>query len=58
MYRRMVTEIATLGVDVVRGGEEGETEDEAGVTERRNPNRAHPGGYSQRDASSWRTSYE
>ena len=52
MYGRVITKIAVFGVGVVRGGEEGEAEDEAGVTEGRNPNRAHSGGYSQRDASS------
>ena len=57
MYRRVISEVATFGVDVVGGREEGETEDEASVTERRDPNRAHPGGYSRRDASSWKTSY-
>ena len=57
MYRGVISEVTTFGVDVVGGGEEGETKYEAGVTERRNPNRAHPGGYSRRDATSWRTSY-
>ena len=46
-----------FGVDVVGGGEESETEHKASVAEGRNPNRAHPGGYSRGDATSWRTSY-
>ena len=53
----MFSEVAAFGVDVVGGGEESETEHKAGVTKGRNPNRAHPGGYSRGDATSWRTSY-
>ena len=49
----VVTQIPSLGVNVVGGGTEGETKDQTSVAERRNPNRAHPGGYSQRDSSSW-----
>ena len=53
MNRGVVAQILSLGVDVVRGGTESENEDETGVTDRRDPNRAHPGGYSRRDSSSW-----
>ena len=57
MNRGVITQVATLGVDVVGGGKEGKTEDKAGVTDGRNPNRAHPGGYSRRDSTSWGVSY-
>ena len=50
-------EVAAFSVYVVRGGEQGEAEHETGIAERRNPNWAHPGGYSQRDALSWGVSY-
>ena len=46
MYWGVVTEVATFSIDVVRGGEQGETEYKAGITKRRDPNWAHPGGYS------------
>ena len=52
MYRRVISEVTAFGVDVVGGGEESETEYQASVAERRNPNRAHPGGYSRGDATS------
>ena len=54
----VVTKISTFGVDIVGGGEEGDTEDKASVADGRNPDRAHPGGYSRRDASSWDISCE
>ena len=57
MYWRVISEVATFGVDVVGGRKEGDTEDEGGVADRRNPNCAHPGGYSRGDATSWKTSY-
>ena len=57
MNRGIITQVATLGVDVIGGGEEGDTEDETCVTDGRDPNRAHPGGYSRRDSSSWGVSY-
>ena len=57
MYRGIVTKIPAFGVDIVGGGEESDAENEASVANGRNPNRAHPGGYSRRDASSWGISY-
>ena len=46
MNRGIVAKVTAFGIDVVRGREEGETEYEAGITEGRDPNWAHPGGYS------------
>ena len=45
--------VMAFGIDIVGGGEESNAENETGITDRRNPNRAHPGGYSRRDALSW-----
>ena len=56
MYRGVITKVSSFGEDIIGGGEEGETEDKAGITDGRNPNRAHPGGYSRRDALSWNLS--
>ena len=42
-----------FGEDVVGGGEEGDKEDETSITDGRNPDWAHPGGYSRRDTSFW-----
>ena len=42
-----------FGIDIVGGGKQGEAKYQAGVTKRRDPNRAHLGGYSRRDALSW-----
>ena len=53
----MITKVAVFGVDIVGSGEEGKAENEGSIAEGRNPNWAHPGGYSQRDASSWSISY-
>ena len=53
MYWGVVAKVLSFSVDIVGGREKSEAEDETGVTERRNPNQAHPGGYSQRDALSW-----
>ena len=57
MYQGVIAKVSAFGIDIVGGGEESEAENKAGVTDGRNPNRAHPGGYSQRDASSWGISY-
>ena len=52
MYRGVFPEVVTFCIDVVRGGEQGETEHENSVAKGRNPHWAHPGGYSRRDAMS------
>ena len=48
----VVPKISSFSVDVVGCGAKSEAKYQAGVTEGRNPNRAHSGGYSHRDASS------
>ena len=57
MHQGVIVKVLAFGIDIVGGGEESEAENKAGVTDGRNPNRAHPGGYSRRDASSWGVSY-
>ena len=39
-------EVMTFGVNIVGGGEQSETEYQTSVAKRRDPNRAHSGGYS------------
>ena len=46
MHQGVITKVSAFGIDIVGGGEESEAENKAGVTDGRNPNRAHPGGYS------------
>ena len=48
----VILKISSFSVNVVGRGAESEAKYQAGVTEGRNPNRAHPGGYSRRDALS------
>ena len=56
MDRGILTKVTSFGVDVIGGGKEGDAKDKTGVTDGRNPNWVHPGGYSQRDTSSWSVS--
>ena len=46
MYRGMFLEVSAFFVDVVGGAEQGNGEYEGGIAKGRDPNRAHPGGYS------------
>ena len=57
MHRGVIAKVTVFGIDVVGGGEESKAENKACVTDGRDPNRVHPGGYSRRDASSWGVSY-
>ena len=53
---RVLPQVFSFYVYVVRGGKESESGDEASVTEGSDPDSAHPGGYSRRDATSWEVS--
>ena len=52
MYWGMFFEVSAFLVDIVGGAEQGNDEYKGSVATGRDPNRAHPGGYSQRDSTS------
>ena len=46
MYRGMFSEVSVFFIDIIGGAEQGDSEYKSSIAEGRDPNRAHPGGYS------------